>query len=291
MSMGMSTKRERGTFNDHSILELDWYWCELIPHMLKVDVDYEQEISDHEKSFLFGSHGISESTIFNGSFRDYFVNEIHNNSFLEFRHIVEIAFPENREPMLCEHLETKLLLLFRNLKEITQVFLLLNKNISVMFKQALSYEWQTSKDSILQEMVQLMDSYYGVLKWGPYWTINMDEYFTEKIFPNIVHDIRNRIIDNLVLDSFNRTHAFECDLEVLEEYNKDILLLRSRKKYICDKRPQILNTFQIYPWDMIDEPQIKLRAIVENRRVCLRILQTNWDSVKGLKTMCYVEFE
>ena len=274
-----------------SILDLDWFWCYMIPYLLDVDFDYEEEAPQQDKLSLFGSSSVSESTIFNEDARAFFINEMGNEYFIDFRQLTEIAFPQNRVPMLCEHLETKLFFLYRNLKNITKVCLMINKNTSHNFKQALSYDWQNHSSpnnlSPLRKIVQLMDSYYGILKWGAYWTSNLEESFTESIFPKILYDTRNRLVDELVLNSFNRTIEFEHSIELLEIYNKELQLLKSRKKYICSIRPRMLNTFQIYPWNMIVEPSIRLRTLDRNRKIALDIVEANWSQVDGLNILCF----
>lgn len=276
---------------DTYLLHEDWFWFQIIPYMLRTSEDEQVKYYTYDNRLaLFGSQNTTESIIFNNQLCS---EHIQNNEFFHnFIHVVEFANAHNTYDMLSEEEEQDACILFDNLKQVCRTCLLIDKEISNNFKEALSFEWNTGEaSSVLQYLVRLMDSYYGLFKWGPYWTCNVDEFFTENSFPCMIYGIRNRLIDLLVTDTFERTYEYECLVHVLEEYNKEFFLLKHRRFYVCTKRPQMLNTFKIYPWDLIEEPDMLLEAVLPDKKIRLVITKALWTSIEGLKYTAYVDFQ
>jgi hypothetical protein len=176
-----------------------------------------------------------------------------------------------------------------NLKKVCSSLCLVSKTIAELFKEALSVDWITNKCSALRRIIKLEDSYFGLLRWGPYWTGNLDEEFTEIIFPNILIEMRNAVIDDVIDDQFVPWDMFEYKINTIAWLNQDAIYLRNRKKYIMKIRPQMLNTFKIDNWDLLEDPCTTLKCKVRDVDFKLVVAKANWDKFNGLTFNCHTE--
>lgn len=265
------------------IFEQEWFMTEIVKHLLNTkDLSDEMVVhfGDQDKIEIMGSHSVSASRVqgCNVDRQMFLGDEFLYLSMLQ-NTVKPIGYQEEDE--LCY----KLL----NLKWICSNFCLVSKTISNRFREALGVDWITNKCSVLRRIIQLEDSYFGLLRWGPYWTQNLDEEFTEIIFPNILIEMRNAAIDELIADRFAPGDVFEYKINTITWLNKDAIYLRNRKKYIKNVRPQMLNTFKIDNWDLLEDPCTTLKCDVRAVDFKLVITKANWDKFNGLRFDCHTE--
>jgi hypothetical protein len=264
------------------IFEQEWFMTEIVKHLLEND-DAVTYYSDQDKINVMGSHGMNTSHVQGYNFQNVDIEVFAGDELLYLsmlQNTVE-TIGNDDENELCDRLI--------NLKKICSSVCLVSKKIGETFKEALSFDWISNKRSALRRIIQLQDSYFGLLRWGPYWTQNLDEEFTDIIFPNILIEMRNFVIDEIMDDRFFPGDMFEYKINTIAWLNKDAIYLRNRKKYITNIRPQMLNTLRMDNWDLLEDPCTTLRCRVRDVDFKLVVTYANWDKFHGLRYSCHTE--
>lgn len=215
-------------------------WTYIVKHLFDI---YEFPSFEEDKEIVLGSLPVNESVVFNPMLKSYYQDSTDNSLIINFDKLSEITNIHNRVIMLSEFDEHKLLSLYIKLKKVTSTLLLTSKDVSIRYVNALNYDWKVrSKFNVLRITIDMMDRYFGMLKWGPYWS-SLDNMLTCYIFPKHVSNLKNALLQKIEWDEFDNTQFFEQAIFTLQLYNKERQILNTRKDYFCAKRANILHTF------------------------------------------------
>jgi hypothetical protein len=263
------------------IFEQGWFMTEIVKHLL--DSENTTYYSDEDKINVMGSYGMNTSHVQGYNFQNVDIEVFAGDELLYLSMLQNTVDPigAEEENELCNRLI--------NLKKICSSLCLVSKKIGETFKEALSVDWTNNKYSVLQRIMKLQDSYFGLLRWGPYWSQNLDEEFTEIIFPNILIEMRNFVIDEIMDDRFFPGDLFAYKINTILWLNKDAIYLRNRKRYITNIRPQMLNTIRMDNWDLLEDPYTTLRCRIRDVDFKIVVTDANWDKFHGLRYRCHTE--
>lgn len=238
-------------------------WTYIVKHLFDI---YEFPSFEEDKEIVFGSLSVNESLVFNPILKSYYQDYTDNSLIIDFDKLSEITNIHNRVIMLSEFDEHKLMSLYIKLKKITSTLLLTCKDVSMRYVNALNYDWKVrSKFNVLKITIDMMDRYFGMLKWGPYWS-SLDNMLTCYIFPKHVSNLKNVLLQKIEWDEFDNTHFFDQAISTLQLYNKERQILNTRKNYFCVKRANILHTFG---FDMLSnvndiKSETSIKSLYEN---------------------------
>lgn len=217
-------------------------WTYIIKHLFDI-YEFPSYKKNKNKEDILGSVSVNQSIIFNPILRSFYQESSDHSLIIDFDKVSEITSIKNRAVMLSEFEEQKLVSLYVQLKRITSVLLLTCKDVSMRYVNALHYDWNVrSKYNVLKMTIDLMDRYFGMLKWGPYWS-SLDNIFTCHVFPKHVSSLKNVLIQRIQQDEFE-DHFFHEAIFTLDLYSKERNILDARKAYFCFKRSNILQSFK-----------------------------------------------
>ena len=276
----MLKRRKRMNNNDESMTKTflednPFVWDYIVKHLL--DVGYEPDAStmltfdtaydfrgDEKKRLTHSRIGSHESMVFNPLRRMLFERiygggEQHqpHGFFVDFEEVwLGSVLGNLRHPFIQQFTleETWILDTLNAFKSVVSNVFFVSKRVMEWASASLYSAYKN--DNVLKSMLRGLDSYYGVLKWGPVWVPEIDEQMTSETMVNVLFDAKERAVNQILTEGFMRTDGFETTLDAVCEYEKEVELFRAREHYIRERRVGMLKTLTASNTDDIKEESI-----------------------------------